>query len=629
MNRLTNLTKKSLGLLGAVLCLLCLPVFLVYARPWGRQSVNWSILPEDGQEWQGSNGWTVYVLRGGTRVLLTPNGSGGYDGCEPGETFFLTRNWDVDMAQPVLRIHAATSSVAVWADGLLCYTDAPLVEGSPDTGIALPQLEQERYDPVEVALYGVTPGSELTLAQTAPLLGEKPGTTVYPCDVQVENLFGYERGLIAPAYNLGLLCALLGLVGALLCILAAQQKDAALLLLALLAFARAANAVTRAAFFSQFTQLYTIDLSTLTGLAAFTLMLAFFAARLGPAHGLGVALAVLHGGAVAGALAAQAVGLTTDTALFFSRLPERLMPFLLAAVVALCAWKAHAGHAFSRLFLRVLAAGAAVCAAWLCVWLGFHRETLLRLLGGQVVYEVFLREPLLWLAQGAVLVTVLIGAYRSAAAAREERVFTALRTAALQQSYENLRSHQNEVMLLRHDVNRHYTALKALLEEGQTDRAKRYLDDLTGQQKELPPVVNSANELVNILLNSRVAQARQLGLQVEIERMNVPAHLPLSDAEIVSLVLNIVDNAIEAAQKAEKQPGLLRLSMNCKNGYLTFSCENSAPVHPEKTTQSPYHGYGLRIVERILTPYGKLMTTRQEMGSYHVTIALPLAGVQS
>lgn len=618
-------TGRRLTWLAAAICLICLPILLIYAFPWGRQSADWSLMAEDGQQWQGNNGWTVFVVRNGDRLLLTPDGSGGYDGCEPGETFFFSRTWDVKIAQPTLRVHAVSSSTAVFVNDTLYYSDAPLSEGSPSEGLSLPPLAGERYDPLEIALYDAAAGDTLTIAQAAPLIGEKPESkTVYPCQIEVVSAYGYERGLIASAYDTGLVCALLGLVGVLLCVLSVWQKNTALLILALLAFVRTAYAIVDASFFSQYTLLYAVNLPMLANLLSFTLTLTFLATQLGRAHGLSIAFAVLHGVSVLISLLVQLFRVQTEQLFFLITLPERLTPILLLAELGLCLYKARKGNAFSRLFLRALAVGIGLWIVGKGVWLAFRHDKLEQLLSGWVFYARFFSEPIVWLTQGAALFSVLVHVCRKAAAVREERVFSALRAQAVQESYENLRAHQNEVMLLRHEMSRHYTALKGLLDMGQTRRAAQYLDELLAQQAEIPKVVNSANELVNIILNSRVAWAKSLGLQVDIERMNAPEQLPLSDAEAASLLMNIMDNAIEAARNADKQPGVLRLSMNCKNGYFSFSCENSTAVHETKGKKSPYHGYGLHIIERIMAPYGNLMTVKREVGLYGITVALPL-----
>ena len=79
---------------------------------------------------------------------------------------------------------------------------------------------------------------------------------------------------------------------------------------------------------------------------------------------------------------------------------------------------------------------------------------------------------------------------------------------------------------------------------------------------------------MNILLNGRVALA--------------------------SLVLNILDNAIEAAQKAPHGEKRLRIDMHCKRDYFVFPCENTAAPSVDSLPEDGlnYHGYGQQLIEK-------------------------------
>ncbi|MDD3410278.1 MAG: GHKL domain-containing protein [Eubacteriales bacterium] len=608
----------------AAVCLICLPLLLLYAFPLGTQSADWTIGPEDGQPWQGENGWTVYVMRSGERVPLTPDENGGYLGCEPGETFYYARVWDADVAQPVLRIHAVNAAVAAWLDGELLYSDVPL----PDAAIgaaALPMLDVDRESAVEIFPDEDAAGKVLTIGQASPLYGEKQGdTTVYPREVEVASRYGYERGLIAQAYGTGLMGTLLTLAALLTGLLAVRQKRAALWLLTLLELVRLCAVVTGAPFFQPFTRLETVDIASLADQLSFTLLLGFLTLQSQKGRAVMAALTAAHGASLLAALAAQLTHWQSDWTIFAVYLPDRLAVVMLVAALALCFRQYKGTNAFFRLFLRWFGLGL---AAWLCAeipWLALHPSTLGSMLSGQMIYARFLREPLLWLTQGAALIAVLILGWRQTAAAREQRAYDAAFAGATRQSYEALMRHQDEVMLLRHETTRHYAALKGFVDAGQTERASDYLNELLDRQQKIPQVISSGNELVNIILSSRISWAEAEGVRVDIRHMSVPASLPLPDADLVSLLLNIVDNAIEAARAAE--PKVLRLDMHCKSDYFLFSCENTmtAGSVPPPTDGLSRHGYGRRIIGKIMAPYGDLVSVHSDGQWYGVSIALPL-----
>ncbi len=378
-------------------------------------------------------------------------------------------------------------------------------------------------------------------------------------------------------------------------------------------------------FFYAYTTLWGTDFGVLADRLSFSVMLGYLALKCDRARFAMGAMAALHALSAVAALIAQAAGLTSDLLVFISFLPDRLTLAFLAGVIVLTALHARRRNPYFSLFglllLALSAVGLAVCAVRLLA----RADTWERLLAGQVDIAIFLRGAVMWTVQGAGVGAAVILAVRQLRAAREERVFAAVRAQAVEQSYQSLQRHQKDVMILRHEIKRHDLALKGFLDAGDTARAKAYLAELLQEQARIPQTIHTDHALMNILLDSRIAMAEGLGLRVELERMSVPARLPLSDKETVSLVLNILDNAIEAARRSPP-PGLIRLDMRQKNGLFVFTCENTAPPDEAPAERLPLgsHGYGLRIIERILEPYGSLMTVRRKDDRYRVTVALPL-----
>lgn len=168
------------------------------------------------------------------------------------------------------------------------------------------------------------------------------------------------------------------------------------------------------------------------------------------------------------------------------------------------------------------------------------------------------------------------------------------------ESYEKMRRQHEEVMMLRHDMNRHFLALQEMSSE---ETIKAYLNELIGQNQNIRPVVQRRNEMLDIILNSKLSAAADAGIKVEIVKANAPEKLPLSDADLCSLVMNIMDNALTAAVGSGEAEPFIRLNVHVKSDYLAFICENSAdmgkaePEHKKETV--PKHGLGLKIVRGI------------------------------
>ena len=98
--------------------------------------------------------------------------------------------------------------------------------------------------------------------------------------------------------------------------------------------------------------------------------------------------------------------------------------------------------------------------------------------------------------------------------------------------------------------------------------------------------------------------------------------MPLSDAELCSLIMNITDNAVNAASAAERR--YIRLDAHIRNNFFVFACENSAAPNLLQKEPRPNHGLGLKIIRQIMERYGNLIKTERGNDFYKVTLLLPL-----
>ena len=213
-------TMKKWARLGAAiltltLCLMFGALLLNCMKPMEDRTYDLSLI------WVGEampegwvcdpKGWTVFTQEGEVVTELVPNGSGGFDRLdELGQTFYFSRLLSEDVDSPTLRLDATISSVAVFLDGALIYTDCPELDHRIGN-LCLPMLDWVREEPVLVTLPQNYAGKTLTIAQsTDPYGGElqKPSMTVWPCAVTLYCGYAYESALVAESFQTAVPAAL-------------------------------------------------------------------------------------------------------------------------------------------------------------------------------------------------------------------------------------------------------------------------------------------------------------------------------------------------------------------------------------------------------------------------------------
>lgn len=612
------------------LCLLFGCVLFVYTVPMQDTSFDLSLmwegeaLPEDWQYDQ--KGWTVFTQEEEQQTILTADGMGGFTGLQkPGQTFYFSRALSETLDSPTLRLDASNRGMAVFLDGELLYTDCPELDNRIGY-LTLPMLDWDRIEYIVLSLPPDYHGKTLTVAQ-ATGMGERQDTeaapVVWPCSVQLYCGYSYESGLISESFQTAIpatLCFGAGvlLLSAFLWQLFSGKSDCGLPFLALTTFLWSTERIAMSGFTYHYFGNLPVDVAGLSRLCSLTVLLLFLTSRLtGKRRIFFAALTVLQGILT---LPAAVPDINSRVGFRWQSIPEQIGFYALTGVLVCIGWEWKRKHLFSRFFCPAVLAGLAVSTACILAVPTLRREAGQQLVLG--AYGYFLWK-LMALTMAAAVFAALMEWIMKEITRRAETKLLAQQYEIAKSGFENLRRHQEEVMMLRHDMKKHLTFLR----QNVSDKgAVQYLDSLIGQQQALSPVVQSRNQALNIILSAKLGEATGKEIPVEVVQADAPKSLPLSDTELCALMMNLLDNAIHAAGKTEKP--FLRLDMHQKDGFFVFVCENAAvPEPPEKSAEKKdvmQHGLGMKIMEQIMNRHGNLMEVERLSGSCRVTVALPL-----
>ena len=613
-----------------VLCAVFSTVLLAYTRPMEDKiydlSLTWEgeAVPDD---WvYNQKGWFVFTQEGDAVTELVPDGYGGFDGLDyPGQTFYFSRTLTETLDAPTLRLGAVNRGVAVFLDGEILYTDC-FGEDCRIGYMTLPMLESDRMDPVVVTLPADYMGRTLTIAQaTSPYGSELQSDTlrVWPCSAILYCGYAYESGLISESFRAALPATGLFLTGIFLMAFFVWQvfhgrADIGVLCAAVASFLWMTSRMALASFAYNFFGPLPIDVILLCRDISRTALLAFLASRcmgkrriiLGFLTGLQLALSVLY-------VACQLWGwFPLDAALLDS---FGVLSLLAALALGFLEWQ-RKGNFFYGLFCSVSAAGVLIYIVIICI-MPAARPTVQWAYG----LAAYFRQLLTSLMMAAAIAAGGAVGVRQEVERRIETRLLAQRQSLAHASYESMREHHEQVMILRHDIAKHLHLLRQMTGER---AVADYLDEIMGENEKIRSVVQSGNEMLDIILNGKLSAAADAGISIELARVEAPVALPLSSMELCSLFMNVMDNAVAAAQASGAEPPYILLDLHVKGDFFVFSCKNSAawdrPLRTEKHDPVRKHGLGLKIIRSISQRYGDLMETERGDDYYKVILAIPL-----
>lgn len=187
-------------------------------------------------------------------------------------------------------------------------------------------------------------------------------------------------------------------------------------------------------------------------------------------------------------------------------------------------------------------------------------------------------------------------------------------------------SKYEELHRIKHDIENHFGVVAALLKEEHYDELKEYFADLYEQSRIAVDYVECGNVIISSVLNMELSRAYSLGIKIE-HHIVVPKTLTIADADLVSLLSNLIDNAIEAEERDGRKDCPIVVSLRQEGAYLLIEVENAIAAGNERRVLSLHsrkqnrlhHGYGSKIVKSIVTQNGGTIKYEAKDGVFKVT----------
>ncbi len=171
--------------------------------------------------------------------------------------------------------------------------------------------------------------------------------------------------------------------------------------------------------------------------------------------------------------------------------------------------------------------------------------------------------------------------------------------------YDILEKQNQDLMMYVHDAKNHLTAIKSLNTDPQIEK---YINQMTESLATYSKVSHSGNHTLDVIINKYITECEIKGVKFTFDiRLKNLSYV--EDYDLVTILGNLLDNALESAEKSENRE--ISLSIDYRNTYdvliITNSCDVSPTTSHEKllTTKSDkkLHGIGIKSVMKTLKKY--------------------------
>lgn len=185
------------------------------------------------------------------------------------------------------------------------------------------------------------------------------------------------------------------------------------------------------------------------------------------------------------------------------------------------------------------------------------------------------------------------------------------------------------IKLLKHDMKNNISCIDALIEEENYDEAHNICHSLTNKYTSIGTIVNTENHLLNAVLNVEIEKAKSYEIPVKLSITN-DLKMFKNSSDIISLIGNILDNAISYLSKNKVKTNEINFSTGYEGSYSVIKCRNNIldsvlfnnPSLKTDKKDKDNHGKGITIINSIAHKYNGDVIIKERNKEFIITVIL-------
>lgn len=213
----------------------------------------------------------------------------------------------------------------------------------------------------------------------------------------------------------------------------------------------------------------------------------------------------------------------------------------------------------------------------------------------------------------------------------EENRILNMRNDLLESNYQSLRKAYDENRMLYHDFKNHMLAVNQFIQENRNEEASEYIKTYIHCVLSISHRVESGCKIIDIIVNCKIAEALEKYIDFKYE-VELIGEICIEDIDMCALLANLLDNAIEACEKIEKEKRWISLKIKRRNEMLFIWIENSISsgiveqdkfFHTSKRKKN-LHGLGMKSIDNVIQKYDGHKEYEIQKDEFQVYISIPL-----
>ena len=200
--------------------------------------------------------------------------------------------------------------------------------------------------------------------------------------------------------------------------------------------------------------------------------------------------------------------------------------------------------------------------------------------------------------------------------------------------FEIIKDKFESLNTLKHDIKKHFLYINKLILDENYNQVLEYINELNNNDiaRETEKIVDTGNTYIDMILNLKLNEAVKNNIKVE-NNVTLPCNINIYLTDMVCLLGNLLDNAIEANLKLPKDKRYIYLKMryhsnsifiNVVNSYDKILLDKKGIIISFKENRMEKYGLGIKIIKKIIKKYNGYLELNYDNNIFNISVTLNL-----
>ena len=209
------------------------------------------------------------------------------------------------------------------------------------------------------------------------------------------------------------------------------------------------------------------------------------------------------------------------------------------------------------------------------------------------------------------LIILIIGLILTIINHNKQKILSKLENNLMQTNLNQMKETVDLLRIQKHDYMNHLQVILMQVTNGKNEDAKNYILSIANENSNSIIYFNTGNSYIDAVLNTKKRRASKYNIELTACIDSLLEKIELSDSELTSILLNIVDNSIDELKKFNRDYKYIHVDTYKEDDFYNISIKNNGSKIEDinkifelgYSSKGKDRGYGLYHIKKILESY--------------------------